>query len=54
MDDDSKKWKNKVMSMRFCTDSYSEQEIDFLINILNSKFNLDITKTLANRNHWRL
>jgi hypothetical protein len=54
MDDGSKKWSNNVMSMRFCTDSFSEEEVDFLIDILSNKFSLEVTKTLSNRNHWRL
>jgi len=54
MDDGSKKWSNKGLAMRFCTDSYSEQEINFLIHILNSKFNLNITKIKNNRDQWRL
>jgi len=54
MDDGSKKWGNKVLSMRFCTDSFSEQEINFLTNILSNKFNLEVTKTTGARKHWRL
>jgi hypothetical protein len=44
MDDGANKWKNKVLALRFCTDSFSELEIDFLINILKEKFDLNVTK----------
>ena len=53
MDDGSNKWKNKVLSIRFCTDSYSELEINLLINILKNKFDLNVTKTIS-KNKWRL
>jgi LAGLIDADG DNA endonuclease family len=54
MDDGSRKWSNKVLSLRFCTDSFSEQEIDLLVCILKDKFNLEVTKTRNIKNHWRL
>jgi len=53
MDDGANKWKNKVLALRFCTDSFSELEIDFLINILKEKFALNVTKSIS-KNKWRL
>jgi len=54
MDDGSSKWRNKVLSLRFCTDSFSELEIDLLINIFKEKFHLNVTKTVNSKNKWRL
>ena len=54
MDDGSCKWKDKVLSLRFCTDCYSESEIDFLVNIMKEKFDLEFKKTRHNQNKWRL
>jgi hypothetical protein len=53
MDDGSNKWKNKILAMRLCTDSFSELEINLLITILKDKFNITATKSLHN-NNWRL
>lgn len=53
MDDGSKKWGNKVISIRFCTDSYTEQEVDRLIEILYLKFNLQCTKNRDDKG-WRI
>jgi hypothetical protein len=54
MDDGSSKWKNKILALRFCTDCFSESDIDMLINILKEKFDLNFTKTIHNKNKWRL
>jgi LAGLIDADG DNA endonuclease family len=53
MDDGSAKWGNKVPAIRFCTDSFTESEIDLLIDVINRKFNLKATKFI-NNNKWRL
>lgn len=53
MDDGSTKWGNKVSAIRFCTDSFTEREIDLLIDVINRKFNLKATKFI-NNNKWRL
>lgn len=54
MDDGSKKWKNKVLALRFCTDCFIESEIDILISVLKDKFKLNVTKTKNKNNKWRL
>jgi hypothetical protein len=54
MDDGSSKWKNKVLAIRFCTDCFSELEINLLINIFKDKFDLNVTKTINKDNKWRL
>lgn len=54
MDDGSSKWKDKVLAVRFCTDCFSELEVNLLINILKNKFDLNVTKTINKDNKWRL
>lgn len=53
MDDGSNKWKNKVLAMRICTESFSELEINMLIAVLKEKFNINANKSFHN-NNWRL
>jgi hypothetical protein len=54
MDDGSSKWKDKILAIRFCTDCFSELEVNLLINILKIKFDLNVTKTINKDNKWRL
>jgi len=54
MDDGSYKWKDKILAIRFCTDNFSELEIDILISIMKDKFDLDVSKTVNKNNKWRL
>lgn len=54
MDDGSNKWNNKIKAIRFCTDSFTESEVDLLSNVIYSKFGLKARKTLNNKNKWRL
>jgi hypothetical protein len=41
MDDGSLKWKNRSKAVRLCTDNFSKQEVLHLVEILNSKFQLN-------------
>jgi len=41
MDDGSLKWKNRSKAVRICTDNFSKQEVIRLIEILNTKFQLN-------------
>lgn len=34
------KWGNKVSGVRFCSESYTKDEVNLLISILNDKFDI--------------
>lgn len=40
MDDGSQKWKTRSLGVRFCTDSFSKSQVEVLISILETKYNL--------------
>lgn len=41
MDDGALKWKGKSNAVRLCTDSFSEQDVNILRNVLKDKFQLE-------------
>lgn len=53
MDDGSRKWGDKVAGVRFCSESFTREEVDLLISILNNKFGITGT---ANKDSggWRI
>lgn len=44
MDDKAKKWKNKSLGVRFCTDNFSLTEVNLLIHVLKEKYKLKCSK----------
>lgn len=40
MDDGSLKWKGRSKAVRICTDSFSKQEVELLVRLLNEKYDL--------------
>jgi hypothetical protein len=41
MDDGALKWKGHSNAVRFCTDSFSNSDVNLLINVLKEKYNLN-------------
>nr|QGP70652.1 putative LAGLIDADG homing endonuclease [Tetraselmis sp. CCMP 881] len=53
MDDGSLKWKNHSKAVRLCTDSFSKQETEHLVCLLNQKYNLK-ARTFRTRSRLRI
>ena len=43
MDDGAAKWQGKSLGLRYCTDNFTEKEVQLLIKCLTQKFNLACT-----------
>lgn len=53
MDDGSRKWGDKVTGVRFCSESFTKDEVDLLISILNTKFGIIGTANKDSKG-WRI
>lgn len=53
IDDGSRKWGDRVSGVRFCSESFTKDEINLLISILNEKFNIIGTANKDSKG-WRI
>mmetsp|Transcript_35962 Transcript_35962/g.101838 ORF Transcript_35962/g.101838 Transcript_35962/m.101838 type:complete len:207 (+) Transcript_35962:266-886(+) len=53
MDDGSLKWKNHSKAVRICTDSFSKSEVEHLVYLLNTKYDLK-ARTFKARSRLRI
>ena len=53
MDDGAQKWKGKSLGVRFCTDTFTHQEVILLKNVLHDKFGLK-TSVEKKQQVWRI
>lgn len=53
MDNGSLKWKNRSKAVRICTDSFSKSEVEYLVLLLNKKYDLK-ARTFKARSRLRI